>query len=74
MYTVKVIYKDNGKPAKDKRVCVGYDGFGRGVTKEQWTDSDGEAHFDYDNGKGDIFVNGKTVYKGKIEGRMVVYI
>ncbi|MBD1921131.1 hypothetical protein H6F77_08505 [Microcoleus sp. FACHB-831] len=75
MITVKVFYKDSGKPADSKKVALGIDGFfSGGVTKDQWTDEDGEAHFDTESCTGRIFVNGSIKYEGRIAGRMVVYI
>ena len=35
---------------------------------------EGEAHFDYDNGDGQVYVGGQAVYEGYISGRKVVYI
>jgi len=46
----------------------------RGFTKYEYTDRDGEVHFDNDNGTGTIYVDGKRVYEGRIEGRKVIYI
>ena len=74
MFTVKVIETSTGCPIKDVRVCAAFDGFFRGSTKELYTDSDGEAHFDYENGTGTIYVNGKPRFEGSIEGRKVIYI
>jgi hypothetical protein len=74
MFTIKVVERSSGKPAKSKKVCVGFDGFGRGVTNDEWTDDNGEAHFNYDPDPGEVYVDGRTSYKGNIEGRTVVYI
>lgn len=74
MFTVKVIEKSTGKPAYYKKVAVIFKGFFRGATKDVYTDRDGEAHFDYDNGHGTIYVQGDNVYEGEISGRMIVYI
>lgn len=74
MFTVKVIETSTGRPAKDVRVSAAFEGFFRGSTKDVYTDSDGEAHFDYDNGTGIIYVNGKSRYEGRIEGRKIIYI
>ena len=48
--------------------------FFRGHTSSQYTDNEGEAHFDYDNGDGQVYVGSQPVYKGYISGRKVVYI
>jgi len=74
MFTVKVIDRYDGKPVKDKKVSVCFEGFFRGSTRDHYTDSIGEAHFDEENGRGDIYVGGRSVYNGEIEGRIVVYI
>jgi hypothetical protein len=76
MITVQVFSQNSGKPEESKRVAIGKNDFwAGGVTKELYTDSDGEAHFDTAPAKdGKIFVNGRTVYEGRIEGRIVVYI
>lgn len=75
MVSVKVCYKDSGKPAKGMKVAIGVDSFfSGGVTSSKWTDSDGEAHFDLDPCQGKIFVDGRTVYSGHLSGRKVVYV
>lgn len=74
MFTVQVIERSTGKPAYYKRVSVGFNGLFRGFSKDQYTDRDGEAHFSEENGEGTIYVQGQEVYKGRIEGRRVVYI
>jgi len=56
-------------------VAVSFDGFiTGGVTNDVRTDSNGEAHFDHDPRSGKIFVDGKKVFEGWIEGRVVVYV
>lgn len=76
MFTVKVIEQSSGRPATGVKVSVyineGF--FHFGFTGDQYTDSDGEAHFSNDNCNGTIYVKGKEVYKGYISGRKVVYI
>jgi hypothetical protein len=74
MFTIKVIEQTTGKPLKDKRICVFFDGLFRGHTKDIYSDKDGEAHFDYDNGIGEVYVDGKKRYTGKIEGRKILYL
>lgn len=73
MITIKVHNQSNGNPAKGKKVVLGF-GFGRGVTEAQWTDERGEAHFDADNGDGEVYVDGSTKHKGYLSGRIVIYI
>ncbi len=74
MFTIKVIKASTGRPVERARVGVAFDGIFRGCTKDEYTDYDGEAHFDYDNGNGTIYVNGHKEYEGRIEGRRVIFI
>ena len=75
MITVKVIRQSDGKPAKDRKVALGFNGiFTGGVTKTQYTDSNGEAHFEADNGNGKVFVDGSSKHEGYLSGRIVIYI
>ena len=73
MITVKVVRQSSGNPAVGEEVSLGF-GFGRGVTGRERTDSNGEAHFDADNGEGEVYVNGSQKHKGYLSGRVVVYI
>jgi hypothetical protein len=73
MFTVKVIDRSDGKPVEDKKVSVIFEGLFRGCA-DQCTDVIGEAHFTEDNGTGDIYINGRSVYHGEIAGRIVIYI
>ena len=75
MVTIKVVDKNSGKPAKDKKVTLVLDGlFTGGVTNGEWTDSEGEAHFDIDPRSGEVHIGGRAVHKGHLSGRVVVYI
>ncbi len=74
MFTVQVIEASTGRPAYYKKVGIIFHGFFRGGTKNIYTDRNGEAHFDYDNGKGTIYVGGKPMYEGEISGRKIIYI
>jgi hypothetical protein len=75
MVTVKVIYKSSGKPAKGRKVALYVSRFlASGVTDSEWTDSHGEAHFDVESTDGEVYVDGTTRHKGKLAGRVVVYI
>ncbi|MGE0885804.1 MAG: hypothetical protein AB7P14_19880 [Blastocatellales bacterium] len=75
MITVKVCHASTGKPASDKKVALGIDELFRGgVTSSEYTDSNGEAHFDVEPGEGRVFVDGSTKHKGYLKGRIVVYI
>lgn len=74
MFTIKVIDSSSGRPCPGKLVQIFFDGFFRGQTRSQYTDNDGEAHFDYDNGKGQVYVGSKMAYEGYIGGRKIIYI
>lgn len=75
MISVQVVYQGTGKPADRKRVSVFFDGLlSGGGTGDQFTDSQGEVHFSNDPGNGKVFVDGRTVYQGRISGKVVVYI
>jgi hypothetical protein len=75
MISVKVVSESSGKPVKGKKVSLGFDGLlTGGVTGPEYTDSEGEAHFNSDPGNGQVFVDGATKYRGRLAGRVVVYI
>lgn len=75
MITVKIIRKSSGDPIKGKMVALGIDAlFSGGVTRSEWTDSDGEAHFDLKPSQGKVFVDGSNKYERHLSGRIVVYI
>lgn len=75
MITVKVIWQSTGKPAEGRKVALGFSGlFTGGVTRSEYTDRNGEAHFDSDNGEGEVYVDGSTRHRGYLSGRIVVYI
>jgi len=74
MFTVKVIDHRDGQPLEYKTVAVHYSGFFGGQTCDVKTDYRGEAHFDYRNGEGKIYVGSKMVYEGEISGQIVVYV
>lgn len=75
MVTVKLVSKNSGNPIKGKKVALGIDGlFSGGVTKGEWSDSSGEAHFDVKPAYGKVFVDGSTKYEGYLSGRVVVYV
>jgi hypothetical protein len=75
MITVKVVRRSSGNPVKGKKVALGIDAiFSGGVTKGEWTDSNGEAHFDVKPNHGKVFVDGSSEYEGYLSGRIVVYV
>lgn len=71
MVTVKVVRRSSGDSVKGKKVALKVPS---GVTSDQWTDSNGEAHFDVSPNHGKVFVDGSTEYEGHLSGRIVVYI
>ena len=74
MFTIKVLEESTGRPAYYKRVSIGFKGLFHGFAKDQYTDKNGEAHFDYDNGEGTIYIDGKRNKECYLSGRIVVYI
>ena len=74
MFTVQVIDRRDGRPLEYKAVEVHYSGIMGGTTREVRTDFRGEAHFDYRNGDGKIFVGSEVVFEGYISGHIVVYV
>ncbi|WP_017294361.1 hypothetical protein [Geminocystis herdmanii] len=76
MISVKVVSKSTGKPVSGKRVQLGFEGnwLPGGMSSDERTNSEGEAHFDNDPGKGIVYVDGSNVHKGDLRGRVVVYI
>lgn len=74
MVTVKVVSRATGNPVASARVGVAATGWFEGV-HHQYTDNSGEAHFaNVSPCDAEVYVNGKTVHKGRLEGRKVVYI
>lgn len=75
MFTIKVIESNSGKAINGARVQVSMKTIWTGVlTEKQYTDSNGDAHFDSKPGSGEVCVDGKTVHKGQIAGRVIVYV
>ena len=74
MVTVKVLYGDTGKAAESAKVSLGFSGLLRGVTRDEFTDRNGDAHFDAEPGTCKVFVKGKKVHDGHLSGRVIVYI
>lgn len=72
MITVRVYYESSGEPAIDKVVSLGVEELFR--TDSQLTDIDGEALFNVEPCEGKVFVNGSTVYKGRLRERIVIYV
>ena len=74
MVTVQIFSQSTGKPMKGTGVDVSEVGFFHGMTHSE-TDNNGEAHFaNLSPGEVEIYVNGNTLFKGRLEGRKVIYI
>ena len=75
MITIRVIHRASGKPVKGKKVALGTNGLlTGGVTRGEWTDTNGDAHFDLKPSQGKVYVNGRKEYEGHLSGRIVVYV
>jgi hypothetical protein len=75
MITVRVVWKNSGKPVEGKKVALGISALlSGGVTHGKWTDSHGEAHFDVKPNDGKVFVSGSTEYEGYLSGLITVRI
>lgn len=76
MITVKVVSESTGKPVSGKKVQLGLDGnwLPGGMSSIERSNSQGEAHFNNDPGKGRVFVEGRVAYEGDLRGRIVVYV
>jgi hypothetical protein len=71
MVTVRLIDKRTLKPVKGKKVALGIH---NAVTRGQWTDSNGETHFDVNADHGKVFVNGSKEYEDYLSGLIVLSI
>lgn len=75
MFTIKLVEQSSGKPATGRRVSIGFPGiFDGGVTKSQYSDSNGETHWDYDPREGTVYVDRQDKYTGRLEGRVLIYL
>ena len=75
MFTVAIVSRRSGKPASGKRVSVRSDGlFGGGLEGDQYTDERGEVHIDHDRVNGKVYIDGRSEHRGRLSGRVVVYI
>ncbi len=72
MITVKVCYESSDEPAIGKIVSLGVEE--QSGADSQFTDIDGEAHFNVEPCEGMVFVNGSIAYKGYLREQIVVYV
>ena len=72
LFTIQVVSSSSGSPVRSTRVgvSIGIDG-----VKHEYTDDNGNAHFDYPpQQNSEVYVDGKIVHSGRLEGKTVVYI
>ena len=73
MVTIQLYWKETGSPAKGVKVGIHqsmFDGM-----HHEYTDSSGEANFsNVSPSDGEVYADGITVYKGRLEGRKLIYI
>jgi len=76
MVVIEVISNKTGEPAKGVRVSLYDKSWVAGGIKSLETNSNGKAEFSYFEPvpNGEISINGKAVYTGKIKTRHRVYI
>jgi hypothetical protein len=78
MVIVQLISQKTGQPVKGKKVSVevNHGLWGGGITNREPTNAKGEVDFPKAEpcAKGVIYIDGKSVYKGKIEGFNRIYI
>lgn len=75
MITVQVIENRNGKPVKGLKVYISKPWGWAGGVKDAYTNADGEAPINFDLPcKGEIVINGNTVYEGEMKAYMKFYI
>ncbi len=71
MITIQVFRSASGSPASGERVHVWKGDNG----SNEYTNSAGEAHFaSLTPSEYEVTVAGKSIFKGRIEGRQVVYV
>ena len=72
MVTIQVFTQSTGKPVKGSRVgiSIGNDG-----VAHEYTDGNGEANFSNVSPRdAEVYVDGKTLFKGRLEGHKILYI
>ena len=75
MVTVKVYSKSSGNPIKGAKVSLMFSGLiSGGSVPGQYTNNNGEVHFNIGTGNGTIYVNGRDAKTGYISGMEVVYV
>ncbi len=74
MVTVKVL-SSSGNPVKGAKVSLMFSGLiSGGSVPGQYSDNNGEVHFNIGTGNGTIYVNGRDAKTGYISSTEVVHI
>ena len=74
MFSVKVL-SSSGNPVKGAKVSLMFSGwFSGGSVPGQYTNNNGEVHFNIGTGDGTIYVNGRDAKTGYISSTVVVHI
>jgi hypothetical protein len=74
MITICVYHQSNGKPAAHEKVHLSFGGDWTGSFLNEYTDSNGEAHFNTEPRTGKVIVGGSERFSGYLSGKVVVYI
>jgi hypothetical protein len=75
MVSIQVLWKDSGTPAaKQKVACCFGRRWGDNKTSDVTTNEHGIAYFQIEPTNGEVYVNGTTIFKGVINGNIVVYL
>ena len=69
MATIVKVQWENGKPCSGTKVSLWIDGV---ANREAYTDSNGEAYFDYGPGQGTVYCDGQEVHQGRLSARVLV--
>jgi len=74
MVTIQLIRRDNGRPASQRNVCIQSKGLMGGFSKTIMTDQNGIAEFDTDPGDRVVYVDGQSVYDGRISAKATIHV
>ena len=78
MFTIALFHQSSGKPAKNIAISVVFWNIFRRETRWHWSDSQGQVHFDYSAGGGDVYIKDfwlySKIHSDDLAGRVVVYI
>jgi hypothetical protein len=68
MATIVKVQWENGKPCAGTRVRLWTDE----ANREVYSDSNGEAYFDYGPGRGTVYCDGQEIHSGSLSSRVIV--